>query len=330
MIPRIGKSMFIKAFHLSAQGASHIRKNKECQDASYSYFDENCAVAIVCDGHGGDDYVRSAVGAEYACQSAAESIQVFLRDIDREAFLKSSKIREEKLDWLEASIINAWNKKIDDHYHEHPFQEAELAVLSDRARDKYLQKGKIASAYGTTLIAAVMTPDYWFGIQIGDGRCVVVDRNSCFSQPIPWNEKCFLNATTSICDSNAMENFRHYYAETLPAAIFIGSDGIDDCFCDEQQLNHLYQTVLYSFATSDFEQAVADLADYLPRLSSKGSGDDVSISAIFDLNEVQHLMTVQESYQELKQARSVENKPEASDLLPSDEKESVQVNPEGV
>ena len=51
--------MRMQAFHLSSQGASHIKKNKECQDASDSYYGENCAIAIVCDGHGGDDYVRS-------------------------------------------------------------------------------------------------------------------------------------------------------------------------------------------------------------------------------------------------------------------------------
>ena len=56
--------MNAKSFHLTAQGASHIKKNKECQDASSSYQDENCAIAIVCDGHGGDDYVRSAIGSK--------------------------------------------------------------------------------------------------------------------------------------------------------------------------------------------------------------------------------------------------------------------------
>ncbi len=44
--------MNIKAFNLSIQGASHIKNNIVCQDASISHFDENYAIATVCDGHG--------------------------------------------------------------------------------------------------------------------------------------------------------------------------------------------------------------------------------------------------------------------------------------
>ena len=66
--------MRMQSFHLSTQGASHIKKNKECQDASESYNDENCAIAIVCDGHGGDDYVRSAVGSAFAASITKNNI----------------------------------------------------------------------------------------------------------------------------------------------------------------------------------------------------------------------------------------------------------------
>jgi serine/threonine protein phosphatase PrpC len=55
--------MHAKSFNISVQGASHIKKNKECQDASRSYYNNDIAIAVVCDGHGGSDYVRSAVGS---------------------------------------------------------------------------------------------------------------------------------------------------------------------------------------------------------------------------------------------------------------------------
>ncbi len=281
--------MSIKAFHLSAQGASHIKRNKECQDASFSWRGEDYALAIVCDGHGGDDYVRSAVGAALACRTAAECIKEFLRDVDKDVFMAREKVREEQIVQLEGSIISAWNTAVTQHYADHPFTEEEEAVLSARARRRYLDEQKIESAYGTTMIAAVLTRDYWLGLQIGDGRCVAVSREGKFSQPVPWNDRCFLNVTTSICDSDAIDNFRHYYSAVLPAAVLIGSDGVDDCFSNEAQLNQLYKTVLYSFATSDFEDAVKELGDYLPRLSEKGSGDDVSISAILDIDAIKQL-----------------------------------------
>lgn len=296
--------MHMRSFNLSAQGASHIKKNKECQDASCSYYDDDIAIAIVCDGHGGDDYVRSAVGSAFACRIAEYNIKNFINGIDK-AELKRHP--DKLIANLEASIISGWNELIYAHYERHPFQEHEIAVLSSKAKKKYLQEQRIESAYGTTLIAVAVTRDFWFGIHIGDGKCVAVNPEGKFLQPIPWDDKCFLNATTSMCDSSALSNFRHIFSEKLPVAVFVGSDGIDDCFSNAQQLNNLYKTVLYSFATSDFDSAVNDLKDYLPRLSAKGSGDDVSIAAILDLDRIGEINAVKEFDREKERARVAEN-----------------------
>ena len=296
--------MRMQSFHLSTQGASHIKKNKECQDASESYNDENCAIAIVCDGHGGDDYVRSAVGSAFAASITKNNILSFISDVNKDELKRH---HPQLIKTLQASIISAWSSAIHGHYEANPFTEAEISVLSERARRKYLQEQRIESAYGTTLIAVASTKDYWFGIHIGDGKCVAVNPEGKFVQPIPWDEKCFLNATTSICDSDALNSFRYFYSEKLPVAVFVGSDGVDDCFSSEQQLNNLYKTVLYSFATSDFSEAVDDLSDYLPRLSAKGSGDDVSVAAILDMDMIGEISVVKEFDKEKEKARVEEH-----------------------
>lgn len=296
--------MNAKAFHISVQGASHIKKNKECQDASSSYQDDKCAIAVVCDGHGGDDYVRSAIGSAFGCAVAEKNIKNFILGVDKNTFFSDP---EKQLKNLEASIINGWNESISLYHSNNPFTAKELSVVSEKARKKYVEDGRIESAYGTTMIAVVMTAEYWFGIHIGDGKCVAVNPKGEFKQPIPWDPKCFLNATTSICDSDAIERFRHFYSEKLPAAVFVGSDGIDDCFSNNEQLHNLYKTVLYSFATSDYKEACEGLADYLPRLSAKGSGDDVSVAAILDLDLIPELSVVREFDREKEKARVEEN-----------------------
>lgn len=296
--------MNAKSFNLTAQGASHIKKNKECQDASLSYQDENCAIAVVCDGHGGDDYVRSAIGSKFASAIAKKNIQKFLLGMDKEKFFLNP---DKQLKILEASIISHWNESVSDYHSKHPFDEAELIVVSEKAKKRYLEDGKIWSAYGTTLIAVAMNEDYWFAIHIGDGKCVAINHAGEFKQPIPWDPKCFLNATTSICDSDAIDNFRHFYSDKLPAAVFVGSDGIDDCFNNNEQLYNLYKTVLYSFATTDFKEACEGLADYLPRLSAKGSGDDVSIAALLDMDSISELSIVKDYDKGKEKAKLEEN-----------------------
>lgn len=296
--------MDVKSFHISVQGASHIKKNKECQDASTSYTDETVSLAVVCDGHGGDDYVRSAIGSKYASEIAERNIRDFCSHVERDALKHHS---EKLIATLEGSIINDWNEAVNKHFSENPLSEAEISVLSEKAKRRYLNGERIESAYGTTLIAVAVTTDFWFGIHIGDGKCVAVSPEGRFVQPIPWDDKCFLNATTSICDTDALNNFRHFYSEKLPVAVFVGSDGIDDCFKNSQQLNSLYKTILYSFTTSEFCDAVKELKDYLPRLSAKGSGDDVSIAAVLDMEKIGEIESVKEFDREKEKARVTEN-----------------------
>lgn len=271
------------ALNLTSIGASHIRSGKECQDFSLCDTNERYCYAITCDGHGGDNYFRSALGSRFAAQAASSCITEFLNDViggykpeDPESMLVQ----------LEKSIIARWNASVWEHYESNPFTEAELNSVDEKRRKRILAGKSIESTYGTTLIALAVSGDFWFGIQIGDGKCVRVQQDGSFDMPIPPNEKCFLNSTTSICDENAIEDFRHCYSEQSPVALFCGSDGIDDSFITDAQLYKLYATIARSFATSEYSKAHAELEDYMPRLSFKGSGDDVSIAGLIDISRV--------------------------------------------
>lgn len=296
--------MLLRSFNLTKQGASHIKNDKECQDASESCCTESYAIAIVCDGHGGDDYVRSVVGSSLACVVAKELIINFIAENNAETLAADYAA---SLKTLEEKIISEWNKAILTHFEDNPLTEAETAVLSEKARHRYLEEKKVAGAYGTTLIAVAITDKYWFGIHIGDGKCIAVNPEGKFLQPIPWDKKCFLNSTTSICDTDAINNFRHFYSEKLPYAVFLGSDGIDGCFNSTEQLKNFYKTVLYSFANEEFDTAVSELCDYLPRLSAKGSGDDMSVAAILDMDSIGNIESVKEFDAEKEKARVEEN-----------------------
>jgi hypothetical protein len=78
------------AFDCSRQGASHIKEGKVCQDFAVSSYAEKYAVAIVCDGHGGERYFRSDTGSRFAGETAKESINGFMKQC-----LDGSKFREQ-------------------------------------------------------------------------------------------------------------------------------------------------------------------------------------------------------------------------------------------
>ena len=279
--------MNFKAFHMSERGESHLHDGRVCQDSSASFSDECGTVAVVSDGHGGCDYVRSQIGSAMACEAAVKNIRRLFENISPEAFLAEPDMM---LIQLEAAIINDWNESVRRHYEANPFTEEELDCVSEKAGASYRSGHRIERAYGATLIAAAVTRDYWFGIQIGDGKCAAFDEAGICTQPIPWDEKCFLNKTTSICGSDALRDFRHFYSEKIPTAVFMGSDGIDDSFKNEEDMYDFYKTILYAFSISDYTQAVDELKAYLPRLSKEGSADDVSIAAWMDMDALKSVV----------------------------------------
>lgn len=279
--------MNFKAFHMSERGESYLHDGRVCQDSSASFSDECGTVTVVSDGHGGCDYVRSQIGSAMACEAAVKNIRRLFENISPEAFLTEPDMM---LIQLEAAIINDWNESVRSHYEANPFTEEELDCVSEKAGASYRSGHRIERAYGATLIAAAVTRDYWFGIQIGDGKCAAFDEAGICTQPIPWDEKCFLNKTTSICGSDALRDFRHFYSEKIPTAVFMGSDGIDDSFKNEEDMYDFYKTILYAFSISDYTQAVDELKAYLPRLSKEGSADDVSIAAWMDMDALKSVV----------------------------------------
>ncbi|MDR3341738.1 MAG: protein phosphatase 2C domain-containing protein [Treponema sp.] len=271
-----------KAFASSTIGAHHRKHGKECQDDSRHVTDEIMAVAVVADGHGGDAYFRSRRGSRFAVESALQGIQEFIR-IRREYGAPETESAEGLLRNLVKNILVSWHDKVEQDYTTDRFSPDEQEKAAQKNKQPY-------HAYGTTLIAVAITEDYWFGLHIGDGKAVALYPDGSFDQPIPWDERCFLNVTTSICDDDAADTCRIYYSPEKPVAVFIGSDGVDDSYPiheNEKYLYHLYRTIAINFADEGFETTCQQVQGFLPSLTEKGSGDDVSVAGFIDMHALE-------------------------------------------
>lgn len=281
------------AFATSVLGAGHIRENKPCQDYSIAWQskDSGSVVLIVCDGHGSDTYVRSDVGSRLAAQITLEAVKEFVPrkgHIPNPEWIVGRKgqaqareqvnygIGEGKVfDALFETIYRTWIDAIEQDAQNNPFTEEE---------QKRLRGKRLVKAYGTTLMAYVQTPDYWFAFQIGDGRMLAADENLQWRQLVPWDEACFLNQTTSLCNTDPLPLFRYAFDGTgnFPAAVFCCSDGIEDSWGDYEvapQMLHDYFTGLTKVFLQEGRNATLDrLSEFLPKLSAAASKDDMSIA----------------------------------------------------
>ena len=294
----------MKCFDFHCQGESHKATDKVCQDYSYSHIDEDgLAIAVVCDGHGGKHYFRSDVGARFATEIIANNVREFVNHIDETLFvgqpftqqaaiqteIDQQNFRKERpvdnaFRQLFASIIGQWQQRIEQHAATHALTEKEIAQVEEQYRKEFLSGYKLEKIYGCTLMAYVSTPKYWFAFHLGDGKMISFDQDAQWKEPVLWDDRCFLNKTTSICDSDALNEFRYTYQGDggFPIAVFLGSDGMDDSFGEETNLVNFYVKVAKSLVTNGHDATFADIQDTLPVLSKRGSQDDMSVACVYD------------------------------------------------
>jgi hypothetical protein len=277
--------MLYQAFSCSITGASHAKTGKPCQDYSLHYADKNVVIAVVADGHGSDAHFRSDRGARFACECTANLIAMFAEKY-------GESLGESKLPELIQRIAYEWDKRVTEDWEEDPPGVLNKEQVDGDSKSPNVSKASRdfpnpREAYGSTLIASAVTHDSWFGLQIGDGKCAVRNSGGDFLQPIPWDKKCFLNVTTSLCDTDSTMEFRYCFSREIPAAIFIGTDGVDNSYPiyeNEKHLNGLYTIIADNFVREGFKKGLLELCDFLPVLTQKGSGDDVSIAGILKMN----------------------------------------------
>lgn len=307
----------MKSIYHFCRGESHKKTHKPCQDYAYADSSDALSMAIVCDGHGGDRYFRSDRGSRFLVEITEKAIRSFVADMetatstpvgkssvfDNAPFTSYSKDASDgvtnqpahkALMWLFSSIICQWNERIEYDADNYDLTDWELAHVPEQYIDEFRAKRSdrdrtegFEKTYGCTLMAYVQTPKYWFAFHIGDGKCVSLHKNNGkieWRQPIPWDERCFLNKTTSICDSNALEEFRYCYQGngSFPKAVFLGSDGMDDTYGDGEKLANFYMKMYQELAKSGVEAVKKMLEEDLPVISQRGSKDDMSIACVYD------------------------------------------------
>ncbi len=266
-----------EAYAITRIGSDHIKVNKICQDFSLVKQEKKWTLIAVSDGHGGKDYVRSHLGAQFAC----EAVEGVLREnppSGKTFFDDYAAVFKEK-------VLLQWKLLVGTHLGDNPFVDEELEQLRTSAKDNYLQGIRTDAAYGCTLAFALIT-DYgaMYG-QVGDSECYARVEGDVYEKPLPDDEDCQFNVTTSLCSSNALEKFRCGVSAKIPKAVFLMSDGVANSFAKESFLIDFLKLSESSFKEeTDIQGKKAvekELGEFLSNLSKKGSGDDVSLACAF-------------------------------------------------
>lgn len=277
-----------KVANISSAGYSHEIIGKECQDHSISWQDKKYDAVIVCDGHGGEKYFRSATGSNFACMAGQKMISQFMDLILSRGEMTSS--WDALLSQLEIAIISEWNELVACDYAEHPFESDErFANLSEDIKNSLLSTP--IKAYGSTFIAAVLADRFMFVLKLGDGNvCTLNAQNRvCVFDKARQelaDDQLQFNLTTSLCNSDAAKSFKHCVVPINDInrinGVLLSSDGVINSFSTLEAYVAFVENVFKGFQSQKLGDAKQELADFLPELSKKGSGDDLSIAVIME------------------------------------------------
>jgi hypothetical protein len=308
-----------RSFSVTKTGVKH--EDGVCQDASKHKDLGSAAIAVVADGHGSSRCFRSDVGAEQVVRITTTCIESFIKD-SKNALRNPSEDENNdgndgkaELRGLGRQIIDRWCSAVLGHEKASPLvDDPRIEVVPEKYKDRYIDDPDYrCHAYGTTLMAVAMTEAYWFGIQIGDGKCVALYEDGTWAFPIPLDDRCSHNITTSICDDepvSALEELRCWFGfkdddgryveytfgvdgqnrdsgrrtvASRPLAIFIGSDGVEDSYPsvdNDRYMVHFYRNRVISIFDDGVEPALEGIEEWGKWFANHGSTDDVSIAGV--------------------------------------------------
>jgi len=297
--------MGCRTFSVCVPGPKYAKKGWPCQDFSCAREEGGLfAAAVVADGHGSGNCFRSQLGARFAVDAALEQLRAYCdEDQDAGGTDREFALSENGIDNLKYDLWQSWRKKVREHWDGYLAQygalsdeEPRFAAVSKKYRLRYTSPDPdvveryLYRAYGTTMLLAVVVRDKLLLLQIGDGSCVVLLGDGEFLMPVPPDEENFLNVTVSLCDEQACQKFRHAVLDwdtgdpSAAVAVFLSSDGVDDCFPifeNETYLYKLYAVILDNMIQYGFEDTLRELeTSLLPSMTGRGSQDDISLAGI--------------------------------------------------
>jgi serine/threonine protein phosphatase PrpC len=255
----------------AAQGASHGRAGKPCQDrvlvrhrgGDAGGAQELVAVAVA-DGHGSSRHAED--GARIAVEVATEQLVHFYETLGREQRAHLGLILERARMLLRRNIVREWVRQVG--------LQAGKEVCPELLRE-----------YGATLLFVLVTREFVLLGHLGDGDILWVDAAGEVRRPIPRDEAAFADETPSLCQPEA-DLYLHMTIRPRPAGevlLLLCSDGYANSYADDATFERIGADYLALVRSRGFAAVLELLPQFLSQVSERGSGDDVTLGLVYSL-----------------------------------------------
>lgn len=286
----------------TVRGTSHERAGTPNQDAIVctTRDQDRVVIAAVADGHGSRKCFRSDRGSRFATAAANRALDELAAayiagdggtpppstTAELHQFVQSDMLRR---------IVNYWRHDVDRDLVGEPISATELEPLSPS--DQEAVSGNAFAAYGTTLVAALLTPSHAVYLQLGDGDILVVADVGCEAgRPLPPDPRSFANETASLGAADASTSRRpggepagpwgDFRVRVVPvtadppALVLLTTDGYPNAFVADAGFQKAATDLLAFGREHGWDFVKRELRGWLEEASRQGSGDDVTVALL--------------------------------------------------
>ena len=283
----MGGELNYLGYSKSVRGKSHDISGLPCQDYSGHLTRKGYSISVVSDGHGSTRHFRSDIGSKLAVEGTICILDGCMSDgCFLEALFNDPNAI---LHRICNAIIAGWTSSVQEYDSQNPLTSEEQSYVDEHLIDV----SDVLKRYGTTLVAGIISKDVIFGIQIGDGELILINDSNEALSPIPEDDDCFLNHTSSLCGNDASDkmrsfslfngrfssispNFIHIDANpNIVKSLIVCTDGLATSFTSKESFYH-YCTVASEVVLC--RGGISELESNLLLRSKSNMEDDVSIS----------------------------------------------------
>lgn len=263
----------IRVVGASATGSAHRRSGMPNQDAvrwsSNAARGSPVTVAAVADGHGGPRSFRSADGARLAAECAIEVLGHHAEVIDA-ATLRA--------------LTERWAEAVREDVASRPIGDDERTTARARGRSLAMDTIETAPlvAYGTTLLAVVVSETAVHYLQLGDGDILAITNDGHVHRPLPTDDRLLGDRTTSLSQRDAWRDVRlvHVDRHEAPRLVLLCTDGYTDSFVDDDAFFQAGTDFLAMVDRDGIDVVGSRLETWLAETTELGAGDDATVALV--------------------------------------------------
>lgn len=267
-------------------GASHLRAGIPNQDAILQVRESSVDLPLIVsisDGHGSDKCFRSDRGSRFAVSIGVDLMRELINDKRRD--YDATKIEAQARAMLPGVFASRWNAAVAADLEREPLLKEELDRLEakDGAPARATVEAHQSLAYGATTLTIALTASFALYLQLGDGEIIIVSDAGEVSSPLPEDERLLANETTSLCSTQAAQDFRFAYqplTQTPPALILLTTDGYANSFTDDAGFFKVGTDMLEMLRADGFDVVNRSVKGWLEEATRLGSGDDCTLGVI--------------------------------------------------